>query len=669
MAYFEHFPYTNFHDINLDRMIDLMEQFRTELADFVNLNTVKYADPFDWNITTQYPANTIVMDPSTGVAYISVRPVPAGAPITDTSYWTPVFDLTALFEGIKDSIAAVVEQSTSATVSSPAGTLIWVGNTLYEAQVAITAGDTYRPGGNVEHVTIEELLNRLKAEQAAQAQALAEETEAREEADNALTAADEAINARIDALKFSHAHATEHLDLFVTNYVSHEDGDYFTWTYDDHAYRVPEGNDTNTGTDPEHPLKTFKRALDVMAENAAGAYIHMMGDFNNVHYRMGYPVINAAQIHISADGVVTERLGRQENGAPVLIWGSTGAAWTLAMYDCYIHLNGTSTAPLTLKMECRATDSLGNPITKNAYLEAGKLYSYYVNFEQTTNMRFGIVGGYGQFDHCTFDKTFVSSGNVVYMACTFAPNDSNTQSTFAIQAYNGANVTFANQTFFTAPATFNNTDTFLSASAAIIDVRNTAPSFTGLSTGVLMNQSYFIGNNARINSWLNQSVPADIYASIINGIMYYPNSNTTISDVIHGKLPVTNIANNDTNYTIPYAQMYYPNERVYFNERTVMAGFVTSSGTQLRFTIPTQKILPTGAKVEFESMALTARISSGGYAINNVNVIGNDRYTLWMSYTATGINVQVTDNTGAITTNNSVLAVSATGYYTVKYPE
>lgn len=656
MAYFEHFPYTNFHDINLDRMIDLMEQFRNELKDFVNLNTVKYADPFDWNITSQYPTNTIVMDPSTGVAYISVRPVPAGAPITDTSYWTPVFDLTALFEGIKDSIAAVVEQSTSATVSSPAGTLIWVGNTLYEAQVAITAGDTYRPGGNVEHVTIEELLNRLKAEQAAQAQALEDETAARE-------AADADLLETVENMKFPHYHATEHLDIFVTNFVGNGPNDRFNWEYNDHTYSAPPGNDDATGLDPEHPVKTMKRAFDIMADNAAGAYIHIMGDFNAAHYQMHYPVINAAQLHISADGKVTETEGRQTNSNPVIEWGSTSEAWTLTFYDCYIHLNGTNESPLTLRCLCRSDR------TKNAYLEAGKIYAYYVNFEQTTNMRFGVIGGYGQFDHCTFDKTYVSSGNVVYTACTFAPNDRNTQSTVAIQAYNGANVTFANQTFFTAPATFTNTDAFLSASAAIIDVRNTAPSFDGLSTGIIMNQSYFIGNNARINSWLNQSVPSDIYASVINGIMYYPNSDTTISTITHGKLPVMNIANNDGRYTTPYAQMYYPNERVLVHERTVMAGFVTSGGTELRFTIPTQKILPTGAKVEFESLKVTARTGAGGYAINNVNVIGNEQYTLWLSYSATGVNVQVKDNTGSIATNNSALAVSCTGYYTVEYPE
>ena len=660
MAYFEHFPYTNFHDINLDRMIDLMEQFRAELKDFVNLNTVKYADPFDWDITSQYPANTIVMDPSTGVAYISVRPVPAGAPITDTSYWTPVFDLTALFEGIKDSIAAVVEQSTSATVSSPAGTLIWVGNTLYEAQVPITAGDTYRPGGNVEHVTIEELLNRLKAEQAAQAQALAEETEARVNADNALTAADEAINARIDALKFSHAHATEHLDLFVTNFVSHGDGDYFTWTYDDHAYRVPEGSDTNTGTDPEHPLKTFKRALDVMAENAAGAYIHMMGDFNNAHYRMGYPVINAAQLHIQADGIVTERQGRQENGAPMLIWGSTGAAWTLAMYDSYIHINGTETAPLTLKMECRATDGAGNPITKNAYLEAGKLYAYYVNFEHMPNMRLGITGGFGQLVHCNIDRIFASSANIVFDSCHFKPNDENFVSNdFVIQAYNGATLTFTGTTLYTDPSTHVHTKTFMSASASHIDVRVGAPSFAGLETGILMNQSYFTGNNARVKSWLsNEGAPSQIYASNVNSSMYYANYNAQIYPVVSGPLPLVNDQ--------PYSNIFYPGETYTNNVHYNCAGMITASGKSLRFTISLPKILPTNWRFTFTMLKITARTPAGGYLMNNIDVLTN-AYTVNVFREPHVVSVWVDINEGTIGTNNSIVTVSP--FFTYKITE
>lgn len=419
MAYYEHFPYTNFHDINLDRMIDLMEQFRAELKDFVNLNTVKYADPFDWDITSQYPANTIVMDPSTGVAYISVRPVPAGAPITDTSYWTPVFDLTALFEGIKDSIAAVVEQSTSATVSSPAGTLIWVGNTLYEAQVAITAGDTYRPGGNVEHVTIEELLNRLKAEQTAQAQALDDETEARIEADAAEKAAREAADAdlllRVQHMKFPHAHATNHLNIFVA---------------------AATGNDSKDGLTEGNAIKTLKHAFEIMADNAAGVYIHLIerGD-----YDMGYPVISGCMLHLQG----TRANGDAVDGVNVN-WGWENANWTLAFYNCYIHLDH-----LTLNI----TQSMDGD-KKRCYLEAGKLYAYKVTFNATSRQTFGIVGGAGQFEDCTFNVPVqVSGANVVFNGCKFNVPTENENETVMVHVYRSSTVTFINSPSYTTSIT------------------------------------------------------------------------------------------------------------------------------------------------------------------------------------------------------------------------
>ena len=607
MAYFEHFPYTNFHDINLDRMIDLMEQFRAELKDFVNLNTVKYADPFDWDITSQYPANTIVMDPSTGVAYISVRPVPAGAPITDTSYWTPVFDLTALFEGIKDSIAAVVEQSTSATVSSPAGTLIWVGNTLYEAQVAITAGDTYRPGGNVEHVTIEELLNRLKAEQAAQAQALEDETEARIEADEAEKAAREAADAdlllRVQHMKFPHAHATKHLDIYVANapgsFQYHD-----PWKDIDIYVLGQNISDDNEGLDPEHPVRTLKRAWDVMAENAAGAYIHFIYKGT---YDMYYPVINGAQVHLQAD--VAE---------VTLTWGWSGQTWTLAFYDCYIHLNGLEDGvPMRFVMTTAEA--------REAYLEAGKIFAQDVIFTTSHNQRFGVVGGYGQFTRCTFDKTFVSSGNVVYSACTFAPSDANTKSTAVIQAYNGAHITFTNGTKYVKPSTHANTTSFLSASAAIVDTRNLAPNLRDLTYGVILSQSLVLGADRRVKSWLSDTVNddddnptgqvANINASLINDVMYYP---------VQGTYGPLKLYNGEAPHVMAYNNQTLQNVGVLL----FSPGYFNDNGTTLRMQIQLGYTIPDNAALTFTKLEIQVRDSIGA-VLNPTDVIANpNAYTL-----------------------------------------
>ena len=71
-------PYTNFHDMNLDWIIEALNEFNRKLANFVSLNTIKYADPIKWDIISQYAQNTLVLDPQDGTAYLSVQPVPQG---------------------------------------------------------------------------------------------------------------------------------------------------------------------------------------------------------------------------------------------------------------------------------------------------------------------------------------------------------------------------------------------------------------------------------------------------------------------------------------------------------------------------------------------------------------------------------------------------------------
>jgi len=87
------FPHTHFYDDDLRELIRIVVETRKVLHDFVSLNTIKYADPIQWNITTQYPGNTVVIDPVTGTAYLSTRPVPSGVPLSNTNYWTEIFNL------------------------------------------------------------------------------------------------------------------------------------------------------------------------------------------------------------------------------------------------------------------------------------------------------------------------------------------------------------------------------------------------------------------------------------------------------------------------------------------------------------------------------------------------------------------------------------------------
>lgn len=104
------YPYTDFHELNLDWLLAQMVKLDKAFETFTSANTLTSADPIDWNIATQYGKNTIVVDPASGIAYLSVQPVPAGIEITNTDYWTPVFEFETLLQEYKDQMLAAYEE-------------------------------------------------------------------------------------------------------------------------------------------------------------------------------------------------------------------------------------------------------------------------------------------------------------------------------------------------------------------------------------------------------------------------------------------------------------------------------------------------------------------------------------------------------------------------------
>lgn len=158
---FNQYPYLNINDLNLDFILKAIREMKYEVTNFVSINAIKYADPIQWNITSQYEKNTIVIDPVTGTAYISVAPVPAGVSLTRPEYWTVVFDLGSFVTRAAQNFTNHWESDTTTTATFPTttgGWLVW-GDVLYKALTNITAGDAYVVGSNIEHFTIEDLYN------------------------------------------------------------------------------------------------------------------------------------------------------------------------------------------------------------------------------------------------------------------------------------------------------------------------------------------------------------------------------------------------------------------------------------------------------------------------------------------------------------------------------
>ena len=163
MGLFDHFPYTNFHELNLDWILKALREIETTMDQFVAINVLKYADPIQWDITRQYEKNTIVIDPLSGTAYISVAPVPIGVALTNTDYWCVVFNLEQFVTRANNNFTLRVEEATTltATFATNAGQwLVWGGH-LYEAIVNIVAGDQYVIDSNIKRITVEDVTGDL----------------------------------------------------------------------------------------------------------------------------------------------------------------------------------------------------------------------------------------------------------------------------------------------------------------------------------------------------------------------------------------------------------------------------------------------------------------------------------------------------------------------------
>ena len=158
MSFFNEYPYRNLTDLNLDFILKQIRYLTQQIADFVNLNSIKYADPIQWNITRQYAKNTVVIDATTGTAYLSVKEVPNGITLTNTDHWTPIFtlDILASNHNITSHDAA---GSPTATFPSVKGDWILWNSVLYKAIRPIVLHEAYLVGYNLTEFTVDDFVH------------------------------------------------------------------------------------------------------------------------------------------------------------------------------------------------------------------------------------------------------------------------------------------------------------------------------------------------------------------------------------------------------------------------------------------------------------------------------------------------------------------------------
>lgn len=141
-------------------LIDKILSFESELNSAIDLKTIHYADPIQWDITTQYAPNTVVVDPKTGTAYMSKKAVPVGILLTNTDYWVVIFNYQKIYEQIKSGIASNEESNEYSSKDYSVNDLVWWGNILYVVTKDITSGSQFLIDTNIKQIKIEDYLPR-----------------------------------------------------------------------------------------------------------------------------------------------------------------------------------------------------------------------------------------------------------------------------------------------------------------------------------------------------------------------------------------------------------------------------------------------------------------------------------------------------------------------------
>ena len=158
MGLFDHFPYTNVHELNLDWILSMMKALEAEWEAFTAGNSLTFADPLQHDISKTYAKNTIVLD-SNGNAYVSLQTVPVGVGLQNSSYWLMVFDYEAFIEKVnKNFTARYYRGSYRATAAMAIGDWLTVDDILCKATAAIAVDDILEIGVNIEHFTLEDFI-------------------------------------------------------------------------------------------------------------------------------------------------------------------------------------------------------------------------------------------------------------------------------------------------------------------------------------------------------------------------------------------------------------------------------------------------------------------------------------------------------------------------------
>lgn len=122
LGFFDKYPYTDFHELNLDWLLKAVRELADEIKNFEIVNQFTYEG--SWDITKQYKKYAIVTVNGTE-GYISLQAVPAGVDISNADYWALIADYTAVIGGLGARVAALETETSNIKTRISNGS--WLG--------------------------------------------------------------------------------------------------------------------------------------------------------------------------------------------------------------------------------------------------------------------------------------------------------------------------------------------------------------------------------------------------------------------------------------------------------------------------------------------------------------------------------------------------------------